>query len=137
MAPSRKIDFKFRRGIIPFSIHFRPVISPTTGTIMSSAPSQNLSVNALDEGPGLMDMPVEIVVEVIKMCHKNRDNGSDPFAPGKHRNTTLELSMTCSALREICIPLLFRKVRIYRAEYRALQPLKALLLNDRIQRAIR
>ncbi|KAJ0331034.1 hypothetical protein COL922a_012046 [Colletotrichum nupharicola] len=137
MAPSRKIDFKFRRGIIPFSIHFRPVISPTTGTIMSSAASQNLSVNALDEGPGLMDMPVEIVVEVIKMCHKNRDNGSDPFAPGKHRNTTLELSMTCSALREICIPLLFRKVRIYRAEYRALQPLKALLLNDRIQRAIR
>ncbi|KAI8292209.1 hypothetical protein K4K60_009410 [Colletotrichum sp. SAR11_57] len=137
MAPSRKIDFKFRRGIIPFSVHFRPVISPTTGTTMSSAASQNLSVNALDEGPGLMDMPVEIVLEVIKMCHKNRDNGSDPFAPGKHRNTTLELSMTCSALREICIPFLFRKVRIYRAEYRAIQPLKAMLLNDRIQRAIR
>ncbi|KAJ3963123.1 hypothetical protein N0V92_000105 [Colletotrichum tropicale] len=133
MAPSRKIDFKFRRGIIPFSIHFRP----TTGTIMSSAVSQNLLVNALEEGPGLMDMPVEIVLEVIKMCHKSRDNGSDPFAPGKHRNTTLELSMTCSALREICIPFLFRKVRIYRAEYRAIQPLKAMLLNDRIQRAIR
>ncbi|KAF4878431.1 hypothetical protein CGCSCA1_v002477 [Colletotrichum siamense] len=137
MAPSRKIDFKFRRGIIPFSIHFRHVISPTTGTIMSSAASQNLLVNALEEGPGLMDMPVEIVLEVIKMCHKNRDNGSDPFAPGKHRNTTLELSMTCSALREVCIPFLFRKVRIYRAEYRAIQPLKAMLLNDRIQRAIR
>ncbi|KAF4847931.1 hypothetical protein CGCSCA4_v005156 [Colletotrichum siamense] len=137
MAPSRKIDFKFRRGIIPFSIHFRPVISPTTGTIMSSAASQNLSVSALEEGLGLMDMPVEIVLEVIKMCHKSRDNGSEPFAPGKHRNTTLELSMTCSALREICIPFLFRKVRIYRAEYRAIQPLKAMLLNDRIQRAIR
>ncbi|KAF4832953.1 hypothetical protein CGCTS75_v004205 [Colletotrichum tropicale] len=41
---------------------------------------------------------------------------------------------TCRALREICIPLLFRKVRIYRAEYRAIQPLKAMLLNDRIQR---
>ncbi|KAI8185055.1 hypothetical protein KHU50_001711 [Colletotrichum sp. SAR 10_65] len=137
MAPSRKIDFKFRRGIIPFSIHFRPVISPPIGTIMSSAASHNLSVNALDAGPGLMDMPVEIVLEVIKMCHKSRDNGSDPFAPGKHRNTILELSMTCSALREICIPFLFRKVRIYRAEYRAIQPLKAMLLNDRIQRAIR
>ncbi|KAJ5013505.1 hypothetical protein K4K57_002695 [Colletotrichum sp. SAR 10_99] len=137
MAPSRKIDFKFRRGIIPFFIHFRHVISPTTGTIMSFAASQNLLVNALEEGPGLMDMPVEIVLEVIKMCHKNKDNGSDPFAPGKHRNTTLELSMTCSALREICIPFLFRKVRIYRAEYRAIQPLKAMLLNDRIQRAIR
>ncbi|KAF4834466.1 hypothetical protein CGCTS75_v003140 [Colletotrichum tropicale] len=137
MAPARKIDFKFRRGIIPFSIHFRSVVSPTPGTIMSSAASQNLSVNALDEGPGLMDMPVEIVLEVIKMCHKNRDNGSDPFAPGKHRNTTLELSMTCSALREICIPFLFRKVRIYRAEYRAIQPLKAMLLNNRIQKAIR
>ncbi|KAF0318574.1 F-box domain-containing protein [Colletotrichum asianum] len=137
MAPSRKIDFKFRRGIIPFSIHLRPVISPTTGTIMSSAASQNLSVSALEEGLGLMDMPVEIVLEVIKMCHRSRDNGSDPFAPGKHRNTTLELSMTCSTLREICIPFLFRKVRIYRAEYRAIQPLKAMLLNDRIQRAIR
>ncbi|KAL3301289.1 F-box domain-containing protein [Colletotrichum asianum] len=42
---------------------------------------------------------------------------------------------TCRALREICIPLLFRKVRIYRAEYRAIQPLKAMLLNDRIQRS--
>ncbi|EQB44769.1 hypothetical protein CGLO_16454 [Colletotrichum gloeosporioides Cg-14] len=137
MALSRRIDFKFRRGIIPFSISFRPVTSPTTGTIMPSAASQNLSVNALDEGPGLMDMPVEIVLEVIKMCHKNRDHGSDPFAPRKYRNTTLELSMTCSALREICIPLLFRKVRIYRAEYRAIQPLRAMLLNNRIQRAIR
>ncbi|KAK2776585.1 F-box domain-containing protein [Colletotrichum kahawae] len=137
MAPSHKINFKFRRGIIPFSISFARNISPTSGTIMSSAASQNLSVNALDEGPGLMDMPVEIVLEIINMCHKNRDDGSDPFAPRKHRNTTLELSMTCSALREICIPFLFRKVRIYRAEYRALQPLKAMLLNDRIQRAIR
>ncbi|KAI8170201.1 hypothetical protein K4K49_000145 [Colletotrichum sp. SAR 10_70] len=42
---------------------------------------------------------------------------------------------TCRALWEICIPLLFRKVRIYRAEYRAIQPLKAMLLNDRIQRS--
>ncbi|KAI8267617.1 hypothetical protein K4K58_007511 [Colletotrichum sp. SAR11_239] len=42
----------------------------------------------------------------------------------------------CRALREICIPLLFRKVRIYRAEYRAIQPLKAMLLNDRIQRSM-
>ncbi|KAF4483985.1 hypothetical protein CGGC5_v008447 [Colletotrichum fructicola Nara gc5] len=40
------------------------------------------------------------------------------------------------ALREICIPLLFRKVRIYRAEYRAIQPLKAMLLNDRTQRSM-
>lgn len=43
---------------------------------------------------------------------------------------------TCKALREICIPFLFRKVRIYRAEYRAIQPLKAMLLNDRIQRSM-
>ncbi|KAJ0316052.1 hypothetical protein Brms1b_005706 [Colletotrichum noveboracense] len=43
---------------------------------------------------------------------------------------------TCRALREICIPFLFRKVRIYRAEYRAIQPLKAMLLNDRIQRSM-
>ncbi|EQB56574.1 hypothetical protein CGLO_03400 [Colletotrichum gloeosporioides Cg-14] len=42
---------------------------------------------------------------------------------------------TCRALREMCIPVLFRKVRIYRAEYRAIQPLKAMLLNNRIQRS--
>ncbi|KAF5521825.1 hypothetical protein CGCA056_v006056 [Colletotrichum aenigma] len=42
---------------------------------------------------------------------------------------------TCRALREICVPLPFRKVRIYRAEYRAIQPLKAMLLNDRIERS--
>lgn len=34
-----------------------------------------------------------------------------PSAPRKHRNTTLELSMTCKALREICFPCIFRKAR--------------------------